>query len=94
MLSGTLEETEVAIRNAEAALKEKEDSLSSLEGVARVQQEEAQRLIVGKYSIFHCCLDANLSQLILVPLIRAETESSGRSCGEGGCQHRAHGGAG
>ena len=51
-----LEEKEVAVRNAEAALKEKEDSLSSLEGVARVQQEEVQRLIAGKCSKFHCCL--------------------------------------
>ena len=38
-------------------------------------------------------LDSNLSQLILVPLIRAEAESGGRDCGEGGGQHRAHGGA-
>ena len=37
----SLEEKEVAIRNAEAALKEKEDSLSSFEEAARVQQEEA-----------------------------------------------------
>ena len=38
--------------------------------------------------------DSNLSQLILVPLIRAEADSGGRGCDEGGCQHRAHGGAG
>ena len=36
-----LEEKEVAVRNAEAALKEKEDSLSSLEEAAWVQHEEA-----------------------------------------------------
>ena len=84
----------MVVQNTEAALKEKEDSLSSLEGVARVQQEEAQRLIAGKYSRFRCCFDSNLSQLILVPLIRAEAESGGRDCGEGGSQHRAHGGAG
>ena len=46
----------MAIQNAKAALKEKEDSLSSLEGVTRVQQEEVQRLIAGKYSRFRCCL--------------------------------------
>ena len=56
-----LEEKEVVVWNAEATLKEKEDSLSSLEGVAQVQQEEAQRLIAGKYSRFRCCLDSNLS---------------------------------
>ena len=36
----------MAIRNTEAALKEKENSLSSLEEAARVQQEEAQKNIV------------------------------------------------
>jgi len=82
------------VRNAEAALKEKEDSLSSLEEATRVQQEEAQRLIVGKYSRFRCCFDSNFTQLILVPLIRAKAESGGRDCGEGGCQHCTHGGAG
>ena len=62
MFSGTLEEKgkaleekEVAIRNAEAALKEKEDSLSSLEEATRVQQEEAQKNIVGECSRFRCC---------------------------------------
>src|SRR6185437_13585605 len=39
-------------------------------------------------------LDSNFSQLILVPLIRVEAESGRRDCGEGGGQHRAHGGAG
>jgi hypothetical protein len=55
-LSGTLqekgkalEEKEVAILNVGAALKEKEDSLSSLEEAARVQREEAQKNIMGKY---------------------------------------------
>jgi len=35
------------VRNAETALKEKEDSLSAHQEVARIQQEEAQRLIAG-----------------------------------------------
>ena len=58
-LSGTLqkkgealEEKEVAIQNVEAALREKENSLTSLEEAARVQREEAQKSIVGKYSKF------------------------------------------
>ena len=42
------------MRNAEAALKEKEDSLSSLEGAVRVEQAEAQKNITGKYSRFRC----------------------------------------
>jgi Tfp pilus assembly protein PilX len=46
----------VAVRNAEAALKEKEDSLSSLEEAARVQQEEAQKNIAGECLKFHCRL--------------------------------------
>ena len=50
------EEKEVAIRNAEATLKEKKDSLSSLKWVARVQQEEAQKNIAGECSKFHCRL--------------------------------------
>ena len=61
-LTGTLEEKgraheekEVVVRNAEAAFKEKEDSLSSLEGVARVQQEEAQKNLTGGCSKFRCC---------------------------------------
>ena len=53
--SKALEEKEVAIRNAEAALKEKENSLSSLEEAARVQQEEAQKNIVGKCSRIRYC---------------------------------------
>ena len=44
----------MAIQNVEAALKEKENSLSSLEEAARVQREEAKKSIVGKYSKF-CC---------------------------------------
>ena len=62
MLTGTLEEKgraleekEVPVRNAKAALKEKEDSLSSLEEAARVQQEEAQKNIVGECSRFRYC---------------------------------------
>ena len=47
-----LEEKETAVRDTEAALKEKEDSLSTLQEVARVQQEEAQGHIVGKYQNF------------------------------------------
>ena len=84
----------MVVRNAEAALKEKEDSLSSLEEATRVQQEEARKNIAGECSRFSLLLDSNLSQLILIPLIRAEAESGGRDCGEGGGQHRAHGGAG
>ena len=44
----------MALQNAEAALKE-EDSLSTLEEAARVQQEEAQGAIAGKYLGFRCC---------------------------------------
>jgi len=44
-----LEEKEVALQNVGTTLKEKEDSLSSLEEVVRVQREEAQRSITGKY---------------------------------------------
>ena len=46
----------MAIRNAEAALKKKKDSLSSLEEAARVQQEEAQKNIACECSRFCCCL--------------------------------------
>ena len=60
-LSGTLqekgkalEEKKVAIQNVEAALREKENSLSSLDEAGRVQREEAQKSIVGKYSKFQC----------------------------------------
>ena len=42
-------------RNAEAVLKEKEDSLSSLEEAARVQQEETQKNIVGECLRFRYC---------------------------------------
>ena len=45
----------MAIWNAEAALKEKEDSLSSHEEATRVQQEEAQKNIAGECSRFRCC---------------------------------------
>jgi hypothetical protein len=51
-----LEEKVVALQKVEAALKEKEDSLSTLEEAARVQQEEAQGAITGKYLGFCCCL--------------------------------------
>jgi hypothetical protein len=51
----TLEEKEVAVRNTEAALKE-EDSLSSLEETAWVQQEQAQKNITGERLKFHCRL--------------------------------------
>ena len=54
--SKALEEKEAAVRNAEAALKEKEDSLSAYQEAARIQQEEVQGLIAGKYSRFRCCL--------------------------------------
>ena len=46
----------MAIRNVEAALKEKEDSLSSLEEATRVQQEEARKNIAVECSRFRCCL--------------------------------------
>ena len=39
----------------EAALKEMENSLSSLEETARVQREEGQKNIAGEYSKFRCC---------------------------------------
>ena len=74
----------MALRNAEAALKEKENSLSLLEEAARVQQEEAQKDIAGECSRFCCLLDSNSSHLILVPLTKAEAESGGRDYGEGG----------
>ena len=45
----------MALQNAEAALKEKEDSLSTFEEAARVQREEAQGAIAGKYRGFRCC---------------------------------------
>ena len=45
----------MAIQNAEVALKEKENSLSSLEEATRVQQEEAQKNITGMCSKFCCC---------------------------------------
>ena len=45
----------MAIRNAEATLKEKGDSLSSLEEATRVQQEEAQKNIAGECSRFCYC---------------------------------------
>ena len=45
----------MALRNAEAALKEKENSLSSLEEVAWVQREEARKNIAGECSKFRCC---------------------------------------
>jgi hypothetical protein len=44
------------VRNAETALKEKEDSLFAHQDAARTQQEETQRSIVGKYSRFRCRL--------------------------------------
>ena len=46
----------MVVQNAEAALKEKEDALSSLKEAARVQQEEAQKNIAGECSKFRCCL--------------------------------------
>ena len=44
-----LEEKEVALQNVGTALNEKENSLSLLEEAARVQREEAQKSITGKY---------------------------------------------
>ena len=88
-----LEEKEVAIQNVEATLREKENSLSSLEEAARVQREEAEKSIVGKYSNFRCGWVLFFSQLILIPLIRAEAEGGGRDRDERGGRHRAHGGS-
>ena len=45
----------MAIQNAEAALKEKEDSLSSLEWAVRVQQAEAQKNVAGECSRLRYC---------------------------------------
>ena len=45
----------MALRNAEATLKEKENSLSSLEEAARVQREEAQKNITGECLKFRYC---------------------------------------
>ena len=45
----------MALRDAEAAIKEKENSLSSLEEAARIQREEAQKNIAGECSKFRCC---------------------------------------
>ena len=45
----------MVVRNAEAALKEKEDSLSAHQEAAQVQQEEAQGLIAGECLKFRCC---------------------------------------
>src|SRR6185312_16264922 len=47
--SEALEEKEVALQNVGTALKEKEDSLFSLEEAVRAQREEAQKSITGKY---------------------------------------------
>ena len=44
-----LEGKEVSLQNMGAVLREKEASLSSLEEATRVQREEAQRSIAGKY---------------------------------------------
>ena len=43
------------MQKAEAALREKEDSLSSLEEAARVQREEVEKGLTGECSRFHCC---------------------------------------
>ena len=75
-LSGTLqekgkalEEKEVAIQNVEATLREKENSLSSLEEAARVQREEAQKSIMGKYlRVFAVYF---FSQLTLIPFAQS-----------------------
>ena len=48
-----LGEKEVVVQNAEAALKEKETSLSALQDAARAQLEEAQGSIAGKCPRFH-----------------------------------------
>ena len=62
-----LGEKEAAVRNTEAALKEKEDSLSTLLEAARAQQEEAQGFIAGKYPRFHFYLILVCCNLSLFP---------------------------
>ena len=57
----------MALRNAEAALKEKENSLSSLEEAARVKREEAQKNIAGECSKFRCCWILVFGNLSLFP---------------------------
>ena len=60
-LTGTLEEKEVA------TLKEKENSLSSLEEATRIQREGAQKYIVGECSKFRCCWILVFRNLSLFP---------------------------
>ena len=57
----------MALQNAEAALKEKENSLSLLEEAARVQREEAQKNIAGGCSKFRCCWILIFRNLSLFP---------------------------
>jgi len=57
----------VALWNAEAALKEKENTLSSLEEAARVQREEAQKNIAGECSKFQYCWILVFRNLSLFP---------------------------
>ena len=83
MLTGTLrekgealEEKEVALQNVGTVLKEKEDSLSSLEEAARVQREEAQKSMTGKYLRVFVGLFLFVAYVDF-PLLRAETEGDG-----------------
>ena len=57
----------MAVRNAEAAHKEKEDSLSTLQDAARAQEEEVQGFIAGKFPRFHFCLILVCRNLSLFP---------------------------
>ena len=61
----------MAVRNVEAALKEKEDSLSTLQEATRAQEEEAQGFIGGKYPRFRILLDSSLPQLIFCSLVQS-----------------------
>ena len=84
-LSGTLQEKG-------KALEEKEVAIQNVEA-ARVQREEAQKSILGKYFEFSLWLGFIFSQLILIPLIRAKAEGGGRGRSKRGGRHRTHSGS-
>ena len=58
------------------ALKEKEDSLSSLEEASRTQREEAQKSITGKYLRVFVGLFPFIADVDFF-LLRAKAESGG-----------------
>ena len=91
-----LEAWEVAIRNVETALKEREASLSVLKqqaDAARAQLEEAQECIKGKYLRFLLELLLSLPKLIFVFSFRAEEGGGGQDLGERSRPGRVHSGA-